>query len=89
LSELDNPPPDYPVHGRDMLTGIPKEIMVNYSEIAHSLDKSITKVEAAIINTLEITPLNCQLIFTILVFISPEVGHCSVVWPKGFIRKQN
>jgi rod shape-determining protein MreB and related proteins len=56
LSELENPPPDYPVHGRDMLTGIPKEIMVSYSEIAHSLDKSITKIEAAIINTLEITP---------------------------------
>lgn len=56
LSELENPPQDYAVHGRDMLTGIPKEIMVNYSEIAHALDKSITKIEAAIINTLEITP---------------------------------
>ena len=28
LSEIDNPPPDYAVHGRDMLTGIPKEILV-------------------------------------------------------------
>ncbi len=56
LSEIDSPPPDYPVHGRDMLTGIPKEIMVSYSEIAHALDKSITKIEAALINTLEITP---------------------------------
>jgi rod shape-determining protein MreB len=46
LSEIDNPPDDYAVHGRDMLTGIPKEIIVNYVEIAHALDKSISKIEA-------------------------------------------
>ncbi|NTW31348.1 MAG: rod shape-determining protein [Bacteroidetes bacterium] len=56
LSEIENPPPDYAVHGRDMLTGIPKEIMVNYSEIAHALDKSISKIEAAVLNALEMTP---------------------------------
>jgi rod shape-determining protein MreB len=39
-----------------MLTGIPKEIMVNYAEIAHALDKSITKIEAAVLNALEMTP---------------------------------
>lgn len=56
LAELENPPPDLAVHGRDMMTGIPKEIMVSYSEIAHCLDKSITKVEAAVMNALEMTP---------------------------------
>ncbi len=56
LSELDNPPPDLAVHGRDMMTGVPKEININYSEIAHSLDKSIIKIEAAIMNALEMTP---------------------------------
>lgn len=56
LPHLDNPPDDFPVHGRDMLTGIPKEIMVNYSEIAHCLDKSISKIEAAVLNALEMTP---------------------------------
>lgn len=56
LPEIENPPPDYPVHGRDMLTGIPKEVMVNYAEIAHSLDKSITKIETAVLNALEMTP---------------------------------
>ncbi len=56
LSELDNPPPDLPVHGRDMMTGVPKEINICYSEIAHSLDKSIIKIEAAIMNALEMTP---------------------------------
>lgn len=56
LTEIENPPPDYPVHGRDMLTGIPKEIYVNYAEIAHALDKSISKIEAAVLNALEMTP---------------------------------
>ena len=56
MTEIDNPPDDYAVHGRDMLTGIPKEIVVNYAEIAHSLDKSISKIEAAILNALEMTP---------------------------------
>ncbi len=56
MTEIDNPPPDYAVHGRDLLTGIPKEIYVNYSEIAHCLDKSISKIEAAVLNALEMTP---------------------------------
>jgi len=56
MTEIDNPPDDYAVHGRDMLTGIPKEIMVNYAEIAHCLDKSISKIEAAVLNALEMTP---------------------------------
>ncbi|MBM3403394.1 MAG: rod shape-determining protein [Bacteroidetes bacterium] len=55
-TELDNPPEDYPVHGRDMLTGVPKEIVVNYAEIAHALDKSISKIETAVLNALEMTP---------------------------------
>ncbi len=56
LPTIDNPPDDFPVHGRDMLTGIPKEIKVNYTEIAHCLDKSILKIEAAVLNALEMTP---------------------------------
>jgi len=56
LPELENPPPDYAVHGRDLMTGIPKEITVSYQEVAHALDKSITKIETAILNNLELTP---------------------------------
>ncbi len=56
MTEIDNPPPDYAVHGRDLLTGIPKEIFVNYAEIAHCLDKSISKIEAAVLIALEMTP---------------------------------
>ena len=56
LPELDTPPDDYPIQGRDLMTGTPKEIKVSYTEIAHCLDKSITKIEAAILNALEMTP---------------------------------
>lgn len=56
MTEIENPPEDYAVHGRDMLTGIPKEIKVNYAEIAHCLDKSISKIEAAVLHALEMTP---------------------------------
>src|SRR5690554_4210184 len=47
LPELDNPPEDFAVRGRDLITGIPKEITVSYVEIAHVLDKSISKIEEA------------------------------------------
>jgi rod shape-determining protein MreB len=56
LQELDNPPQDYAVNGRDLMTGIPKQITVSYAEIAHCLDKSIAKVEDAILKALENTP---------------------------------
>ncbi|MFT4666782.1 MAG: rod shape-determining protein MreB [Polaribacter sp.] len=56
LQELENPPPDFAVNGRDLLSGIPKQITVSYQEIAHCLDKSISKVEDAILKALETTP---------------------------------
>ena len=55
-SDLENPPEDYPVRGRDLMTGIPKEILVSYVEIAQALDKSISKIEEAIHSALEQTP---------------------------------
>jgi rod shape-determining protein MreB len=56
LQNLENPPEDYAVHGRDLITGIPKQIIVSYSEIAGALDKSISKIEEAIMKALESTP---------------------------------
>ncbi|RMF26482.1 MAG: rod shape-determining protein [Bacteroidetes bacterium] len=56
LHELENPPEDLPVHGRDLMTGIPKQVIINYSEVAHALDKSIAKIEDAILKALEATP---------------------------------
>ena len=56
IPELENPPEDFAVQGRDVLTGIPQEISVNYKEIAHALDKSIAKVESAVLEALAMTP---------------------------------
>ena len=56
LQELDEPPADFAVRGRDLMTGIPKEIIVTYQEISQALDKSISKIEEAILNALETTP---------------------------------
>jgi len=56
LPELDDPPLPMAVHGRDLMTGIPKEIIVSFEEIAHCLDKSISKIEVAILGALEMTP---------------------------------
>ena len=56
ISELENPPDDYETLGRDLLTGLPKNISVNYKEIAHALDKSIARIESAILETLADTP---------------------------------
>ncbi len=56
LTELDNPPEDYVVHGPNRITALPMEISVSYQEIAHCIDKSIAKIETAVLNALEATP---------------------------------
>ena len=56
LDELPNEPEDYKVQGRDLLTGKPKEITVTYKEIARALEKSILRIEDAIMETLSNTP---------------------------------
>ncbi|HTF82644.1 MAG TPA: rod shape-determining protein [Cytophagales bacterium] len=56
LTELDNPPPDYEIRGRDLMTGIPKVVKLSYSEIAFALDKSVSKIEEAVLKALEISP---------------------------------
>lgn len=56
LPDIDNPPPDYVVRGPNIMTSLPVEIPVSYQEIAYCLDKSLSKIEAAILNVLEQTP---------------------------------
>jgi rod shape-determining protein MreB len=56
MKDLETPPDDIPVNGRDLVTGIPKQIMVSYQEVAEALDKSIFKIEEAILKALEQTP---------------------------------
>ncbi|HNP20234.1 MAG TPA: rod shape-determining protein [Fulvivirga sp.] len=56
LTELDDGPDDYEIRGRDLMTGIPKVIKISYSEIAFALDKSVSKIEEAVLKALEISP---------------------------------
>lgn len=56
MKTLDNPPDPFPVNGRDLMTGIPKQINMRYEETAEALDASIAKIEEAIMKALEGTP---------------------------------
>lgn len=56
LEELDFPLDDISVQGKDLITGKPKEIMVSYKEVFRALDKSIMRIEDAILETLSVTP---------------------------------
>ena len=54
--DLELPPEDMSVQGRDLLTGKPKQVQISFREIAKALDKSIIRVEDAVMETLSITP---------------------------------
>ena len=56
IEDLENPPDEMSVQGRDLLTGKPKQAMISYAEIAKALDKSILRIEDAIMETLAQTP---------------------------------
>ena len=56
IEDLEHEPEDMAVQGRDLITGKPKEITVNYKETAAALDKSILRIEDAIMETLSQTP---------------------------------
>lgn len=56
LKQLEDPPADFSVSGRDLITGIPRQITINYAEVAEALDESITAIEEAILKALENTP---------------------------------
>jgi len=57
LTELaEDAPEDYIVNGPNKITALPMSVPVCYQEIAHCLDRSIAKIESAVLNTLENTP---------------------------------
>ena len=56
LQELEEPPINFAVHGRDLMSGIPKEIIVTYKEIARALDQTISQIEQAVLAALGQTP---------------------------------
>ncbi len=49
-------PEDFVVHGPNRITALPMEISICYQEIAHCIDKTIAKIETAVLAALEQTP---------------------------------
>jgi len=57
LTDLgEEAPEDYVVHGPNRITALPMEVPVCYQEIAHCLDKTVAKIESAVLSALENTP---------------------------------
>lgn len=57
LTDLgEDAPEDYIVYGPNRITALPMEVPVCYQEIAHCLDKSISRIETAVLTALENTP---------------------------------
>ena len=57
LTDLgDSAPADFIVYGPNRITALPMEIAVCYQEIAHCIDKTIAKIETAVLQALENTP---------------------------------
>ncbi len=57
LTELgEDAPDDYVVHGPNRITALPMEVPVCYQEVAHCLEKTVIKIETAILSALENTP---------------------------------
>ena len=56
MTELKDAPEDLDIRGRDLVTGIPKVVKISYSEIGFAMDKSISKIEDAVLKALENAP---------------------------------
>ncbi len=56
ITDIENPPEDFVVHGPNQMTSMPMEVPVSYQEICHCIEKSISKIEAAVLSALENTP---------------------------------
>lgn len=56
IPDLEDTPEPFIVRGPNLMTAHPVEIAVTSQEVAHCLDKSVAKIEAAILQVLEQTP---------------------------------
>lgn len=56
IADLDETPDPHIVRGPNLMTAHPVEVAVTSQEIAHCLDKSMSKIEASILEVLESTP---------------------------------
>ncbi len=58
IEDLDEEdiPEEMEVQGRDLLTGKPKQVKISHREVAKALEKSIIRIEDAVMDTLSNTP---------------------------------
>ena len=57
LTDLgEQAPDDYIVRGPNRITALPMEVPVCYQEIAHCIDRTVSKIEDAVLSALENTP---------------------------------
>ncbi len=52
----DEAPEDFIVRGPNKITALPMEVPVCYQEIAHCIDRTVARIETAVLNALENTP---------------------------------
>ena len=60
IEDIDSPPDPMLVQGRDLLTGKPKQVEISHREVAKALDKSILRIEDAIMETLSAARARCR-----------------------------
>ncbi|MBO5875857.1 MAG: rod shape-determining protein [Alistipes sp.] len=56
VPQLENEPEDYIVTGPNMLTALPQTVSLSSNEIAYALEKSLVKLDAALMSVLEKMP---------------------------------
>ena len=56
LTDLDDAPENFSITGPNMISALPQTVELNYSEIAYALEKSLVKLDAALMEVLESTP---------------------------------
>lgn len=56
VDSLENPPENFRIVGHNMINSKPHEVSISYKEIAYALDKSLVKLDAAIMKILDKTP---------------------------------
>ncbi len=55
-TSLVNPPEDFTITGPNILTALPQSVTLNYSEIAFALERSLMKIDTALMKVLEMIP---------------------------------
>ncbi len=56
VSELDEPLDDFKITGPSIINALPQTVSLNYNEISYALEKSLVKLDAALMKVLESMP---------------------------------